>query len=182
MVLFCGADASNYVSVNCNVVGLQSQAYTDAVYLKRYIANDGKFTIIGLSCPDTSQFVDAADVVNIQSISNKSRTIGDFYSANMAASPTTANGAVTGTMTLPAGRYVIVFNSPYITGLGSAGTGCRLRMGSSAGNYHYLKNGWNEGFSEIQVFNEDTTVYVEGADAITHQNNSGSGIRAIRIS
>lgn len=182
MRLFQGADANNYVSVNCIVVGLQVQAYTKAVYLKNYIADDNKFYILGISTPSTQYIVDADIVVNPKLISNKSRIIGDWYSANMAQSPTTANGALTGSMSLPTGRYIVVFNSPYITGLGTDGSACRLRIGSSEGNYHYLQNGWNNGFSELVIVTEETTIYVEGADSITHQNNTGSGLRAIRIS
>lgn len=186
MRLFSGADSVNPASVDCTVIGLQSQAYENhGVYLKRYIANDGKFTILGLACNDTSQFVDAADVVDVQSISDKSKIIGDWYGANMAASPTTANDALTGTMTLPAGRYILVYNSPYVTGLGTGGSACRFKFKvgntNTSGNYHYIKNGWNEGFSEIAILENATEVYLEAADSITHQNNAGSGLKAIRI-
>lgn len=181
MRLFVGADANNYVSVNCLVIGLQAQAYTMAVQLKKYIADDNKFSILGISTPNSNYITDAATAIDMQSISNKSKIIGDWYSANMKASPTTANDALTETMTLPAGRYIVTFNPSYITGLGTGGSACRLMVGSSSGNYHYLKNGWNEGFSEIIVLSTQSTVYVQGADSITHQNNAGSGIRAIRI-
>ena len=186
MRLFVGADPNNYVSVSCNVIGLQAQEFTQTVYLKRYIANDNNFSINGISCSDVSNIYDASDVVDLQAISNKSKIIGDWYSANMETSPTTANGALTGTMTLPAGRYILVYNSPYVTGLGTGGSACRFRFKvgdtNTGGNYHYIKNGWNEGFSEIAILSNTTEVYLEAADSINHQNNAGSGVSAIRIS
>lgn len=182
MRLFSGNDSNNYVSVHCIVNGLQSQEYTKPVYLKMYIANDGNFSIFGLATPNKYYMVDNNIVINPQQISDKSKIIGDFYQAKMATSPTPANGALTASLVVPAGRYIVIFNPPYITGLETSGSACRLKLNNSGGNYHYLKNGWNEGFSEIVILSEETTIYVEGATAITHQNNSGSGLRAIRIS
>lgn len=191
MVLFKGSDSNNPAVVCGSVTGLQMNPFEYPVILKQNMAEGTVFSISGVGTSSTDNIDGISDVVFIaedNKIVNELKPVGNYYLAGMETSPTTANGPLTKSITLPAGVYIVTVILPYVTGLSSSGSACKLRMTSTADTsvttslgYHLISPGYSAGFSEMVVLTEEMTVYAEAANAITHQNNNGTGIRAVRI-